>query len=754
MRYLPTQIAVLTSAQIRGVVNDNTILDEISTDSRTPPLQPASTLFVAIEGPSRDGHNFVGRSYRQGVRHFLVSRVIDGLPDDAVQIVVKDTLEALQTLAADNRARYNGPLVAITGSNGKTTLKEWIAQLWPDGAGQLLRSPRSYNSQLGVALSLLMIRGDERLVVIEAGISSPGEMQRLEAMIRPTIGVLTNIGDAHGENFRDNAHKESEKRKLFAHTETVIEGMPLRDILRAVYRAVGVESRAESELQPLAMRLEQLEGVDGMTILNDSYSNDPVSLSLALDALGRCGGSARVVVLSDVPQSAEPAEQLYGRVAQMISRHDVALFVGVGEDLVRFRGLFADNSLFYTTTEDLLRDQGELKRAIPTTSALLIKGGRSYGFERVSRIFERRCHTTVMEVNLSCMAENLRYYRSLLQPQVRMMVMVKAYSYGHGAVEVAHMLEHAGVDYLGVAFADEGVTLRDGGITMPIVVLNSDPGSFSVMADYGLEPEIYSISSLREYIAMADARGMVGTPIHLKLDTGMHRLGMMNEDIDPLVELLCRQNTVTVRSVFSHLAASEDAAEDAFTERQIDSFESMSRRIVDALPYGAQIIRHIDNSAGIERHSGAHYDMVRLGIGLYCPENRALRPVATLRTRIVQIKSLGPGETIGYNRRGVVDSPIRMAIIPIGYADGLDRRLGCGNWSVMVDGVLCPIVGNVCMDTAIIDISAAQSASEGSEVVIFGRNPSVANMAQVLNTITYEVLTGISHRIRRVYVSE
>lgn len=760
MKYTLSEIVALTAARVVGgacVVSrgGDVCLSEVSTDSRAVPLNSHATLFVAIVGPNRDGHNFVAKSYRQGVRHFLVEHAVD-LSADAVQIVVADTMEALQILAAANRDRYNGPLVAITGSNGKTTLKEWIAQLWPESAGKLLRSPRSYNSQLGVALSLLLIEGDERLVVIEAGISAPGEMERLERMIRPTIGVLTNIGEAHSENFADNAHKESEKRKLFLHTDKLIdntlEGRSLVELLAEVYAAVGVTPRQISELRPLAMRLEELEGVDSITILNDSYSNDPVSLTLALDRLSQSAeGVARVVILSDVPQNSESADGLYRRVAQMLVTHSVTQFIGVGAELSRHRDLFPTHSRFYPTTEALVQDR-TVRGLIPSGSTLLIKGGRSFGFERVSRLFERRCHTTVMEVNLSAMGENLRHYRARLAPGVRLMVMVKAYSYGHGAVEVARFLEHSGVDYLGVAFADEGVALREGGITMPIVVLNSDPGSFSVMADYGLEPEIYSLGSLRSYIDMAASRGIMRAPIHLKLDTGMHRLGFLEGQTDELIAELGAQQSVVVRSVFSHLAASEDSAEDRFTSLQVERFEAMSSRIIASLPYGEQVIRHIDNSAGIERHAAAHFDMVRLGIGLYAPENPSLRPVATLRTQIVQIKDLPAGETVGYNRRAELFTPRRIAIIPIGYADGIDRRLGLGHWSVSVGGVLCPTIGNICMDTTIIDVSGAPLACEGSEVIIFGETPTATDMAHELGTISYEILTRVAHRIRRVYI--
>lgn len=788
MLYTTHEIAAITDGLIIADDCSNTALNEISTDSRTMPTTPGSTLFVALVGPNRDGHSYLMDIYNRGVRHFMVSRpeAASALAHDATIIAVPDTMEALRAMAADNRARYHGPLLAITGSNGKTTVKEWIAQLWPPQLrGALLRSPRSYNSQLGVALSLLMIRGDEQLVVIEAGISTPGEMSRLEQIIAPTIGMITNIGDAHSENFENPTHKLDEKMLLFSRCNTIIyndadrlvtdrvktlgdgryvaahseHGSSVTDqniaLVHALYRTIGVTPLAVNHLEPIAMRLEMLEGIQGSTILNDSYSNDPVSLGLALDLLSHTATGAKSLILSDIPSGSIPDAELYATVARMLQRHDIEHFVGVGPALMAHRALFGAGSLFFDTTEALLRD-GQAQSVIRGEGAfVLIKGARTFGFERVSRIFEKRTHTTTLEVNLSAMADNLRYHRNMLAPGVRMMVMVKAYSYGTGSVEIAAMLQHQGVDFLAVAFADEGVALRGGGVTMPIVVLNSDPGSFSVMTDYNLEPEIYSPASLAGYIQTLSRRGITHAPIHLKLDTGMHRLGFQESDLDELTRTLRGSDSVVVRSIFSHLAASEDPAEDEFTRGQIALFDRMSRRIIESLPDGSPtVLRHICNSAGIERFPEAHFDMVRLGIGLYGTESAALRTVATLKTQIVQIKSLAEGDTVGYGRRGTVHGPMRTATIPIGYADGMDRHLGCGRYAVEVAGRLCPTVGNICMDTTMIDITGLEGVHEGDTVTIFGERPTAQDMARVLSTISYEVITSISQRIRRIFISE
>ena len=797
MDYTLSRIAALTGGTLHGA--DRSVRS-ISTDSRNHIARPAGSLFVALGGPSHDGHQYIGELYRRGVRSFLAGHIPEYAPDtmpDASFVTVPDTLEALQAIAAWHRSQYNGTVVAVTGSNGKTVVKEWIAQLWPESAGKLLRSPRSYNSQLGVALSLLMIEGDEQLVVIEAGISQPGEMERLEAMIRPQIGILTNIGAAHSENFNSDEQKLDEKLKLFRNAEAIIyhadnplitkhigkrygkeparlHGWTAGEMTgvtarfgdyasrenaahaAALYKLLGITPKPFAELQPVAMRLELREGILGSTVINDSYNSDLTSLSIALDYLDHNAGErSKALILSDILQTSLRPEELYRQVAALVREHRISDFTGIGPDIATAAHHFLsilgpEHAHFYATTDDFLRHTDKERFA---GQYILIKGSRTFGFERISRLLEKRTHTTTLEVNLTALANNLGHFRAMLRPETRVMVMVKAHSYGTGSGEIAAMLQHEGVDYLAVAFADEGITLREAGIHLPIVVLNSDPGSFAVMADYDLEPEIYSFASLKNYAAEMRSRGITGAPVHLKMDTGMHRLGFAPEDLPELCAILKAESAVKVRSIFSHLAASEDPAEDEFTRRQISTFTTMSHRIIDALGDTA-ILRHICNSAGIARFPEAHFDMVRLGVGLYGIENPELQVAATLKTQIVQIKDLTDGDTVGYNRRGIVSGPTRTATIPIGYADGMDRRLGRGAASVCIRGVLCPTIGNICMDTCMIDVSALPEASEGDEVVIFGERPTVRELAAVMGTISYEILTSVSARIKRIYVRE
>ena len=797
MDYTLSQIAAITGGTLHG---DDRRMTAIATDSRNHIARPDETLFVALAGPSHDGHHYIPDLYGRGVRSFLVGSVplhaAETLPG-ASFVTVPDPLTALQALAAYHRNQYNGTVVAVTGSNGKTVVKEWIAQLWPEGAGRLFRSPRSYNSQLGVALSLLMIRGDEQLVVIEAGISRPGEMERLEAMIRPQIGILTNLGSAHSENFNSDEQKLDEKLKLFQRAESIIyhadspliakhvgkrfgksserlHGWRADEVIDTashfsdyasrenavhvaqLYKLLGITPKPFSVLQPVAMRLEQREGILGSTVINDAYNSDLTALGIALDYLDQNAGERpKALILSDILQAGLKTDELYRQVAALVQEHGVVDLAGIGPEITSAAHHFVallgpDHARFYATTDEFLRHTDKERYA---GQAILVKGSRMFGFERISRMFEKRTHTTTLEVNLGAMAANLAHFRAMLRPETRVMVMVKAHSYGTGSGEVAAMLQHEGVDYLAVAFADEGIALREAGIHLPIVVLNSDPGSFAVMADYDLEPEIYSFTSLRNYAAEMRSRGITGAPIHLKMDTGMHRLGFMPDEIETLCEELKAEAAVKVRSIFSHLAASEDPAEDDFTRGQIALFERMSGRIIEALG-DSSILRHICNSAGIARFPEAHFDMVRLGVGLYGIENPELQVAATLKTQIVQIKTLDRGDTVGYNRRGVVTGPMRTATIPIGYADGMDRGLGRGAGQVCIRGVLCPTFGNICMDTCMIDITALPEAQEGDEVVIFGERPTVQEVARVLDTISYEVLTSVSARIKRIYVRE
>lgn len=794
MTYSLEEIASITGGILTG---RNSRIEHIITDSRNP-FDPTATLFVAIRGNNHNGHDYISNLYQEGVRAFLIDSEIDtSRYPEAGFVRCDNSIQALQKLASSHRNHFKGTLVAITGSNGKTVTKEWIAQLCPPGI-KLFRSPRSYNSQIGVALSLLMIEGDEQLAIIEAGISEPGEMERLEAMIRPDIGIFTNLGDAHQEHFTSLEQKLSEKLILFRHARTILYNagdqwvtdqiactyadhklcavdpnhydlstLPYRDQASlenaakaiALYDILGYNLKSIlatlPSLQSVAMRMELKEGINGCKLINDSYNSDINSLAVSLDYLASvAGGQPKVLILSDIRQSGLPAEKLYGQVAALLHTKGIDTLIGIGEEISRHAGLFDCDKHFFRNTEAFLHGYN---RVFFVNKSILLKGSRAFGFEKISHALEQRTHTTVLEVNLDNMIHNLNYYRSLLRPNVRIMIMDKASGYGTGTYEVASMLQHQGVSFLAVAFADEGVTLREAGITMPIVVLNADADSFEVMIDYHLEPEIYSFSSLEAFAQAARRHGETCYPIHIKLDTGMHRLGFMEPDIDGVIAALRNQQTLYIRTIFTHLAGSDEQQHDEFTRSQIARYTAMSDRLVAAFP-NEHIIRHLCNTAGIERFSDAQFDMVRLGIGLYgvgFTHQEQLLPVSTLLSRIVQIKELQPGETVGYGRWGKITHPTRTATVPIGYADGLDRHLSRGAWSMLVNGKPAPIIGNICMDTCMLDITGIE-AQEGDPVTIFGSEPgnTVTDMANVLGTIPYEIMTSISTRVKRVYTKE
>lgn len=750
MNYTLQQIADLTSGTLYG---ENRTVRTVMIDTRTT-TDGDPALFVALRGAGRDGHSFLDAAAKKGIRAALVSQLPENWQQHSMSfLVVDDTLRALQTLAAHHRSGFKGEVVAITGSNGKTVVKEWFHQLWDKRNGKLLRSPRSYNSQIGVALSLLMIEGDERVAVIEAGISQCGEMERLEAMIRPTLGVLTNIGVAHAENFTSPDEQLGEKLKLFVNCPTIIRGDQLncatidehnRTIVEKTYSALGISHLTTKELLPIALRLEVQQGILGSEVINDSYNNDLISLTAALDFAHRQSSRrALTLVISDIEQSGVAADELYDRLSSITKQYKVDMLVGVGPEIRRHSSLFDGLvTQFYGSTEELLNS---VDPSVFAGSTVLIKGARSFRLEQLSARIEERTHTTTLEVNLSRMVENLNRYRAFAGADCRIMAMVKASGYGTGNVTVARTLIDAGASILAVAFADEGVTLRRGGITAPIVVLNSDPGSFAVMIDNHLEPEIYSFGSLRNYISEIRKAGVTDAPIHLKLDTGMHRLGFMEDQVSEVAAELSTQHHVRVATIFTHLAASEDPAEDDFTRSQIATFDRMADVLIEKLGY--RPLLSIANTAGTERFAQARRDIARVGIGLY-------RDVITLSTKITQIKQISAGETIGYNRRTRADREMTIAIIPIGYADGMDRHLSCRVGKVAVGGSLCNIVGSICMDTTIVDITTvAKLVHEGDRVEIIGTNSqTAADIALSLGTIDYEILTSISPRIKRLYV--
>ncbi len=814
------EIAGLTGGSLAG--DGERVISRLLTDTR----QLANTdeaLFVAIRGERHDGHHYLEEAYASGLRNFLVQEGFGTPPwEEAAWIAVPDPLTAIQVLAARHRERFRIPVMAITGSNGKTILKEWLFQIL-QGKINLLRSPRSYNSQLGVPLSLWMLNAEHEMAIFEAGISRPGEMQKLAQVIRPTLGVLTNILDAHQENFNSREEKTFEKLRLFKDAEVffycadhhlvgrVIQQNPgiirgemvnwsasgpadLQVVsvdrqgarssrIRGLYRGNEVETRIPftdsaslenaihawlillwlgydpkwiaarmEELNPVAMRLELKKGINGCTLVNDSYNSDLVSLRIGLEYLAmQHQHRTKVLILSDILQSGLSEEVLYKEVSEMLLRYGVGEFIGIGPAIQNHRHLFPPASSFFPTTEDFLAQPGKLNFS---DQAILLKGSREFRFEKITTRLEEKIHQTVLEINLNAMVHNLNHYRSLLPQGTKIMVMVKAFGYGSGSHEIASILQFHRVDYLAVAYTDEGIELREAGIHTPIMVMNPEEESLEAIIRYKLEPEIFSSRILEQFSRAVQSQGELQYPVHIKLDTGMHRLGFLPEEVEELTAGLKSQDLLRVKSVFSHLAASEDPAEDAFTRRQIHEFDRLSGILVSGLDY--PVIRHILNSSGIERFPEAGFDMVRLGIGLYgisAGSQAPLQHVGTLKTTISQLKKLDAGETVGYNRAGKTGKGMTIAIVPLGYADGLDRRLSNGKGSLLVKGKLAPIVGNICMDMCMIDVTGLDTR-EGDEVIVFGESLPVSRLAGWLGTIPYEVLTGISARVKRIYFQE
>ena len=785
MNYLLSEIARIVGGEHRGC---DLRVKEVATDSRGV-FSSDDMVFVAINGKHHDGHAFIPAMLARGVKAFIVERDVEVNGDGVGIVVVPSAIGALQKLAAHHRREFRGRVVAITGSNGKTIVKEWASRSMPDTV-RSFASPKSYNSQLGVALSLLMLDGQEEVAFIEAGISEPGEMERLEAMIRPDIVVMTSIGDAHSANFASERAKIEEKLLLARRARTIIYSSEYRSLASCIEELYGdrelidssLEEDVEDELElsdalsvdalhvsalmrrlgygvddavfsaNVAMRLELKEGVDDSMIIDDTYNSDINSVAVALDALYvQSMGRRRVAVISDIRQSGIPSEELYQRVAAAVKKAAVDHLIGAGPTISSFAHLFPRGSSFYLSTDELIENFDRERWA---KSVILVKGSRDSRFERLTRLLERRTHTTTLEVDLAAMKKNLNYFRQHLPQHHPIVAMVKAGSYGTGDVDVARMLQHEGVRYLAVAFADEGVTLRKKGITMPIVVLNADQDSFDMMIAHDLEPEIYSSHSLDAFRRAVHHANREAYPIHIKLDTGMHRLGFVDDEIDMLGRAIHLDSSLRVASIFSHLSSADIPSEDDFTRKQIEAFDYMSQQLTEWLDY--KPLRHIANSAAIVRFKEAHFDMCRLGLGLYgfgFEHNDKLIPVATLSTRIVQKKTLAVGESIGYGRSERVEREMTTATIPVGYADGLDRHLGNGRWEVLVRGERAKIVGRVCMDSAMIDITDVEGVEVGDKVTIFGteRGNTLEDMARVLDTISYEIMTSISQRVKRIY---
>ncbi|MFN8277052.1 MAG: bifunctional UDP-N-acetylmuramoyl-tripeptide:D-alanyl-D-alanine ligase/alanine racemase [Chitinophagales bacterium] len=790
-------------------------------------------LFFAIISNRNDGHTYIDELIQRGVHAFVISKPEMAEGRAGSFIVVKDTVAALQKIATWHRQKFQLPVIGITGSNGKTMVKEWLYQLLHEDY-HIARSPKSFNSQIGVPLSLWQLGPDDTLGIFEAGVSESGEMEKLEKMIRPTIGIMTNIGEAHAEGFLNIKHKTKEKLRLFGATEVLIYCKDHKEVNAALAEINALRSDApirtfswsqhtEADLRILsllqkqnhtyitamydekefdfeipfadrasvedaihcaccmlvlkkdfqtirdrmrlltgiAMRLELKDAINNCSLINDSYNSDLESLRIAVDFLQQQQQhQKKTVILSDILQSGKGQLELYSEVARLLSAHKISRLIGIGTALKREHKTFEQipglHFECYETTEDFLK-------AVDTSTfnneVILLKGARRFAFEKLVMLLEKKAHTTVLEIDLNALVNNLNVYKSLLRRETGVMAMVKAFSYGSGTYEIASALQFHRVNYLAVAYADEGIDLRKHGIRLPIMVMNPEERSFESMIAHQLEPDIYSLGLLEKFLQVLQLKRTAAEPrykIHVELETGMHRLGFEGDDLGRLSDMIRQSDQVMVASVFSHLAASEDAALDAYTQKQIDTFETLSAPFIRQFDY--KVLRHILNSNGISRHTAAQYDMVRLGIGLYGLDSspavqQRLMPVSTLKTTISQIKHLKKGDTVGYGRVGKVTGNKVMATVGIGYADGLPRSLSNGKGYMLVNGVKAPILGNVCMDMTMLDITGIE-AREGDEVVVFGARPRVEEVAAASGTIAYELLTGISGRVKRVYFQE
>ena len=765
------------------------------TDSRSLCF-PETTLFFALKSQRNDGHHYIEDLYRRGVRNFVVDHLPEHPQADANYLKVPSPLAALQRLAERHRDEFNCPIVGITGSNGKTMVKEWLYQvLSPQFT--VTRSPKSFNSQIGVPLSVWLLNEQTQIGLFEAGISQGGEMGALRDIIQPTIGVLTSIGAPHQENFRSLEEKCMEKLRLFQDAKVIIynadDDLVSRCIRRsgfrgrkigwhrdellptyqlpfddeasiecslavaatALYLGVAPEQLAErmAQLEPVAMRLEVKEGQHGCQLINDSYNSDINSLDIALDFMSRRPGNQRTLILSDIYQSGMADADLYSEVNDLCQKRGIDQLIGIGPRISSQSSKFqVPSSRFFATTDDFLHSSTFRQLH---DQLILIKGARAFGFDRITEQLEQKVHETILEVNLNAVVDNLNYYRSFLKPETKLVCMVKADAYGAGAVEVAKTLQDHRVDYLAVAVADEGVTLRRNGITQNIMVMNPEMTAFKTMFDYDLEPEVYSFRLMDALIRAAEKQGVTGWPVHIKLDTGMHRLGFDPErDMEELIRRLKQQNAIIPRSVFSHFVGSDSDDFDNFSTMQFEKFDRASRQLQAAFPH--KILRHMDNSAAIEHFPERQMDMCRLGLGLYGVDprdNRMLHTVSTLKTTILQLRHVPKEDTVGYSRKGVLTRDSVIAAIPIGYADGLNRHLGRGACYCLVNGQKAPYVGNICMDVAMIDVTDIP-CQEGDMVEIFGEQLPITVLSDVLQTIPYEVMTSISNRVKKVYFQD
>ena len=808
------QLASITQGKILAN-NDHGKIEHFLTDSRKV-YHPKASAFVAIRGERHNGHNYIDQLFDLGARNFIIED-IHAVPRQVLDLsnilAVDNSIAALQQIAASHRKRFVFPVIGITGSNGKTIVKEWLGLLLSKRF-TIVKSPKSYNSQLGVPLSVLQMSDRYDLGIFEAGISMTGEMVRLQPIINPTIGVFTNIGSAHDEGFNDRNQKSIEKWQLFRNSETVIfcadhkivaqmkpddikaftwgkhhtADIKINKISRSgnktiyylEYRGKGMNiqlpfiddaslenamhcialmlflgqsmteiSSALGKLTAVDMRLALKKGINNCYLIDDSYNNDIGGLQIALDFLKNQPGTKSRIILSDILQSGIDEKKLYEQLNYILSENQIGGMIGIGEGLMRNKSLFSIQGEFFKTTDQFLKEINIEKFQHET---ILIKGARAFGFERITNALSEKIHRTVLEINLDALNHNLNYYRSKLADDVKLMIMVKAAAYGSGGFEIANLLEFNQVDYLAVAYVDEGVELRKHGITLPIMVMNVVAESFENIIKYNLEPEVYSLRQLMELIDFVKDKRK-GLKIHIKIDSGMHRLGFESDRIDELVTILRQNSFIRVVSIYSHLAGADEEQHNDFSREQVTHF----LRITEKIEKGLKIhpLKHVLNSAGIIRFPEYQLDMVRLGIGLYGFETNQLaqyelQSISTLKTVISQVRDVKKGETIGYGRKGIVTRDSKIATIAIGYADGFLRAFGNGKIALMVNGKKAPVIGNICMDMSMLDITGIE-ASEGDEVIVFGENPTIKQLADAINTIPYEILTNISSRVSRVF---
>jgi alanine racemase len=812
-------------AEIRGSVSE-TEIDTISIDSRSM-QNNQHTLFFALSGPNYDAHHYIPELIAQGVQNFVVTHIPENIVGKVAFLLVADTKMALQKFAVYYRSLFDFPVIGITGSNGKTIVKEWLNFLLsPDY--NIIRSPKSYNSQIGVPLSVIAINEKHNLGIFEAGISTVNEMLALQKIIQPTIGLLTNIGSAHDEGFTNIGEKIKEKLQLFKEVGVLIYnknrtmdpflssiGIEITPFLEAKGRTFSwsfkeknadvfisktlvldktlltityqketfeikvpflddasvenaihclmvllyfgysfetIESRMEL-LYPVEMRLKVKNGINNTTIIDDSYSSDFQSLKIALDFLeSQKQHKKKTLILSDIFQSGLSNDELYARVSQLVIANKIHRVIGIGETISQYKTKFVNCDTFKSTNEfieafDNLTFENE---------TILAKGARSFEFEKIVTLLEQKTHETVLEINLNAISHNLSYYKTKLKPSTKLMVMVKAFGYGNGSFEIAKLLEHLKVDYLGVAFADEGISLKTAGIKTNIMVLNPENTSFPSIIQYELEPEIYCMKGLNAFLKIAKQKELRQYPIHLKIDTGMHRLGFQEPDLSVLIETLKNTPSIKVKSILSHLATSDNLENRTFANEQIALFDRLSQRIIDELKIHP--IRHILNTSGMSNFGESQYDMVRLGIGLYGisndeKEQKYLENVSTLKSVISQIRTIQKGESVGYSRRFVAEKTTKVATIPIGYADGISRSWGNEIGFVRIKNKKATVLGSICMDMLMVDCTDID-CTEGDSVVIFGENPTVKEIAEKTHTIPYEILTSISQRVKRVFYRE